>query len=62
MDFYIQGWICCSKVSIWASNFWTLLIVTSSFNGGVDREELGSLLVQWADLASVVSLGSNVAG
>ena len=46
-------------MAIWASNFWTLAIGTSVADG-VEREELGAVLVPGIDLTGVVSVGSNV--
>ena len=59
--FCIQSFIWCRKVDICASSFWILAIGTSTAFGGVDREELGMLLVPGEDSAWVVSVGSGVA-
>ena len=49
-------------MSILAFYFWSLAIGTSASDGGVDLEELGSLIVPWADSAMVVSVGSEFVG
>ena len=60
MDLRIQGWIWCSKVTIWASNLWTLLSGTSIADGGVEWEKVGNLLVPGADPTGAVSVGLDV--
>ena len=47
-------------MAIQASNFWTLAIGTSVADG-VEREELGVVLVLGIDSIGVVSIGSDVA-
>ena len=47
---------------VWASIFWTLAIGTSDACGGVERKEMGSLIVPWEDSVWVVSVGFDVLG
>lgn len=49
-------------MAIYVCNFWTLAIGTNAADDGVDREELGALLMPWSDSDSVVSIGFEVAG
>ena len=52
MDLCIQGWIWCSSVAIWASNYWTLAIWTSAADG-VEWEVVGVVILLGIDLTGV---------
>ena len=59
--FLHPSWIWFSKVEIWAYIFWTIASRTCTTDNGVDREELGALLIPGADSTGMVSVGFEVA-